>query len=73
MNSVNLRRLEAARIAAQEMNVLGHRVVYDTKTGWSKNVFGLHVDPRCLDEHGYEVMASFTDVELLSTVFGGGA
>ena len=47
-----LRRMEAAAIAESEMRQLGHRIVFDQKTGWSKNIFGCHVDPSCLDENG---------------------
>lgn len=50
-----LRRQEAADIARAEYDSLGHRVIYDTVTGWSHNIGCMHVDPDCLDQHGHQV------------------
>ena len=55
MSEKQLERIEAMLIAERERKSLGHRIVYDTKSGWSINVFGLHCDPALLDEHGYQI------------------
>ena len=48
-------KIERFLIAKNELDQLGHRIVYDTKTGVSKNIFGCMVDPSMLDENGYQV------------------
>lgn len=49
-----LRRIEAAQIADAEIKSLGHRIVFDQRTGWSTNIFGCHCDPKLLDKNGYQ-------------------
>ena len=48
-------KIERFLIEQDEIEQLGHRIVYDRKTGNSKNIFGCMVDPSKLDEHGYQV------------------
>ena len=50
-----LARIENAQIAAAELKMFGHRIVYDIQSGWSKNVGGFHVKPSLLDHLGYQV------------------
>lgn len=50
-----LDRIERNLINDREMNVLGHRIVYNTKTGQSTNLPECWIDPECLDENGYQV------------------
>ncbi len=49
-----LKRIEAHLIEKKEIDSLGHRIVYDTKTGWSKNIYGVKCDPSKLDKNGYQ-------------------
>lgn len=46
-----------ARIVDYELKMLGHRVVYDPKTGMSQNITGQHCDPKKLNKAGYQVIA----------------
>ena len=48
-------RIERFLIEKQELDELGHRIVYDTKTGASKNIFGCVIDTSKLDERGFQV------------------
>lgn len=48
-------KMQAHQIAAEENRSLGHPIIYDTKTGRSKSIFGGQVDPSKLDKHGRQV------------------
>lgn len=50
-----LSRIEAALIEQREVSQLGHRIVYDTKSGKSTNMAGCSCSTELLDEHGYQV------------------
>jgi len=50
-----LEEIESHEICKDEMNSLGHRIVFDIQSGLSKNIWGVHVDPRCLDANGYQI------------------
>ena len=50
-----LARLERAQIEQSELDALGHRVIYDTTTGVSRNLTGCRCRPDCLDAHGYQI------------------
>ena len=50
-----LDRIEASMIAENELRQLGHRIVFDVKTGVSKNIGGVRTDPTNLDTNGYQV------------------
>ena len=54
--------LQRTSIANNEFQQLGHRIVYDTKTGWSKNIFWCYCDPKNLDENGYQVRLNTCEV-----------
>ncbi len=50
-----LRKIEAALIEKNELDSLGHRILFNTKTGWSENIFGCYCNPDLLDEDGWQV------------------
>ena len=43
------------QIKKDEMDQLGHRIVYDTETGRSKNIWGGVIDPSKLDKDGFQI------------------
>ena len=51
-----LERIERHAIARDELEQLGHRVIYDPQTGLSTNLPGVFCNPRLVDpETGYQV------------------
>jgi hypothetical protein len=55
MTETQLDRIERIMIENEQLKALGHRIIFDTETGWSKNVVGVWCHPKCLDENGYHV------------------
>ena len=49
------RCVERMLIERSELDALGHRVIYDTTTGVSRNLTGCRCRPDCLDAHGYQI------------------
>ena len=49
------RCVERMLIERSELDALGHRVIYDTTTGVSRNLTGCRCRPECLDAHGYQI------------------
>ena len=47
--------VERMLIERSELDALGHRVIYDTTTGVSRNLTGCRCRPECLDAHGYQI------------------
>ena len=41
--------LSIREVEIDELRHLGHRVIFDPQTGWSKNIFGVYCDPRNID------------------------
>ena len=54
-SSDSLEKIEAFLVDKQEMDSLGHRIVYDKNTGWSLNIAGAYCDPSKLDDEGFQI------------------
>ena len=50
-----LARIERHLLEQFELQLLGHRIIYDVKTGRSRNMPGCSCDPKLLDAAGYQV------------------